>query len=168
MLASSCAGGAKAKDSEPETGAKAIESEANGSGPGAKDSGAVFSDVRGKEWVLAEVKGTAETIRLDRQQLEAAGFKGAYTLTFNEGLLNGTGAPNSYRGPYTAGEGRSLTIGNIAATLMMGLSEVPGIPERSYFAYLNKVARWDIREGNLELYTSDEAGAERVLVYNPK
>ncbi|AEF80273.1 META domain-containing protein [Leadbettera azotonutricia] len=142
MLAASCAGGAKAKD-----------------------SGAVFSDVQGREWTLAEVKGPSATIRLDRQQLEASGFKGTYTLTFEEGRLSGMGAPNRYFGPYTPGEGRSLVVGNIAATLMMGISEPQDLPEHDYFSYLNRAARWDIREGRLELYSSDNTGAERVLVF---
>jgi heat shock protein HslJ len=142
VLVSSCTGGAKAKS-----------------------SGAVFKDVQGREWILAEVKDASGTIRLDRQQLEASGLQGAYTLTFGEERLSGLGAPNRYFGPYTAGEAQALTIGNIAGTLMMGLTEVPGLSEHDYFAYLNKVTRWDIRGGALELYTSDEAGAERILIF---
>ncbi|GHU66737.1 hypothetical protein FACS189447_08150 [Spirochaetia bacterium] len=132
---------------------------------GVKDSGAVFSDVQGKEWILGEVKSASGTIRLDRQQLEALGFRGAYTITFEGDRLSGMGAPNRYFGPYTAGEGRALTIGNIAATLMMGLSEVPGLPEHEYFAYLNKVSRWDIRDKSLELYSSDDSGTEKILIF---
>jgi heat shock protein HslJ len=142
IMASSCAGGARAKD-----------------------SGVVFSDVQGREWILAEVKGAAETIRLDRQQLEASGFRGAYTLTFEADRLAGMGAPNRYFGPYTAGEGRALTIGNIASTLMMSLGEPQGLLEHDYFAYLAKVTRWDIRSNALELYTSDDSGGERILIF---
>jgi heat shock protein HslJ len=144
MLAS-CAGGAKTKD-----------------------GGAVFSDVQGKEWILTELKSAAGTIRLDRQQLEASGFRGAYTLTFEADRLSGMGAPNRYFGPYTAGEARALTVGNIASTLMMGINEPQGLSEHEYFAFLGRVTRWDIRGKALELYTSDDSGAERVLVYNSR
>jgi heat shock protein HslJ len=128
-----------------------------------RDSGAVFSDVQGREWMLAEVKGAAETIHLDRQQLDASGFRGAYTLTFGAERLSGKGAPNRYFGPYTTGEGRALSIGNIASTLMMGIGEPQGILEHDYFAYLGKVTRWDLRDNALELYTFDDSGAEKIL-----
>jgi heat shock protein HslJ len=75
------------------------------------------------------------------------------------------GAPNRYRAPYSLGEGHTLTIGNIAATLMMGLGEPLDVAEYEYFTYLNKVTRWDIREGALELYTSDSSGTEKVLIF---
>jgi heat shock protein HslJ len=134
----------------------------------ARDSGAVFSDIKGKEWVLAEVKKASGTIRLDRQKLEADGFSGVFTLIFQDERINGKGAPNNFFGPYTAGEGKALTIGTVAGTLMAPFKEPEGLKESEYFAYLGKVTRWDLRDGRLELYSADSAGKEVLLIYNLK
>jgi heat shock protein HslJ len=130
-----------------------------------KNNGAVFTDVQGKEWVLAELKSAAETVRINREQLAAVGFEGIYTIKFDGDRVGGMGAPNRYFAPYTQGEGRALTIGNIAGTLMAPLKEPDGLKENEYFALLGKVSRWDLREGRLELFTVDTGGNDLTLIY---
>ena len=151
----SCAGGAPAR----EGGASVQE------GASAQGGGAVFSDVEGKEWVLLELKSAGQTVAMDRQKLEADSMGGVYTISFQEGRVSGMGAPNRYFGPYTLDNSRTLSIGNLASTMMMAFREPDGLKENEYFAYLSKVTRWDLREGKLELYSSDGSGAEAVLVF---
>jgi heat shock protein HslJ len=148
LLASACAGAPA-----PETG------------PGtSKGTGAVFADVEKVDWVLAEVKASSGTVRMDRRKLEAVNLGGAYTMRFESGRLTGMGAPNRFNGPYTTGEGRALSIGPAAVTRMMSIAQPEGLTEQEFFAYLAKVNGWDLREGRLELTSSPEDGAA-VLVF---
>jgi heat shock protein HslJ len=130
-----------------------------------KNSGAVFTDVQGKDWVLVETQSASGTIRLDREQLAGDGFEGIYTIKFDEDRVAGMGAPNRYFGPYSQGEGKALTIGNVAGTLMAPLREPDGLKEHEYFALLGKVSRWDLREGRLELFTVDAGGNSVTLIF---
>ncbi|GHU93019.1 hypothetical protein FACS189479_03550 [Spirochaetia bacterium] len=124
-----------------------------------------FTDVQGKEWELIEVRIAPQNIPLDRVTLAEEGFADVFTLSFDAGQLQGKGVPNRYRGPYEAGEGQSLKIKNIAATLMAAFREPEGLKEYEYFAYLQNTYRWNIDKGNLELFTKNEDGREAVLVY---
>jgi heat shock protein HslJ len=134
---------------------------------GASVKAASFGDVQGREWILAEVKGVSPVV-LDRGKLEAGGFGDAYTIRFDAELVSGKGAPNLYRGPYSLGEGRALTIGNIAGTLMAAVNEPEGLKEFEYYAYLGSVSRWDLKKDRLELYSKDRSGVEAVLIFNPR
>ncbi|GHT71659.1 hypothetical protein FACS1894110_25080 [Spirochaetia bacterium] len=124
-----------------------------------------FTDVQGKEWKLIEVRTAPLNIPLDRDALAEEGFADVFTLSFDAGQLQGKGVPNRYRGPYEAGEGQSLKIKNIAATLMAAFREPEALKEHEYFAYLQNIYRWNIGKGNLELFTKNEDGREAVLVY---
>jgi heat shock protein HslJ len=139
-------------------------------GASAKDGGAVFADIQGREWVLAEVRsasgGESGVIRLDRQKLAASGFEGVYTIKFDAGQVSGMGAPNRYLGPYTLGEGRMLSIGNVAGTLMAPFKEPEDLKEHEYFALLGNVSRWDLREDRLELFTADSDGRDLTLIFD--
>ena len=140
-------------------------------GAPAQEGGVTFRDVEGKEWILLEVKsitsvGSAgETVSMDRKKLEDDNMGGAFTLSFQEGRLSGMGAPNRYFAPYTTGGNRTLSIENIASTQMMAFKEPEGLRESEYFAYLSKVTRWDIREGKLELYSSNSNGTGAILLF---
>ncbi|MDR2617437.1 MAG: META domain-containing protein [Treponema sp.] len=135
---------------------------------GGAPAGAVsFGDIRGREWILAEVKGASPVV-LDRQKLGAGGLGDVYTIKFDAELVSGKGAPNLYRGPYTLGEGRALTIGSVAGTLMAAINEPEDLKESEYYAYLGGVSRWDLKKDRLELYSKDRSGAEAVLVFDPR
>jgi heat shock protein HslJ len=138
------------------------------SGGPAVRSGISFADVQDKDWVLTELKTASGTILIDRQKMEAINLGSAYTLRFDPERLTGTGAPNRFTGPYTAGKGRSLSIGPAAATLMMSLVQPEGLTEREFFDYLAKVTSWDLLEGRLELNSSSESGGAAVLVFSPR
>jgi heat shock protein HslJ len=141
-------------------------------GAPAQEGGTTFKDVEGKEWMLSEFVSAGKTVRMDRQKLELDNFGGVYTIQFqengSEGRVSGMGAPNRYFGPYTAGANRSLSIGNMASTMMATFREPDGLRENEYFNYLSKVTRWDIRNGKLELYSSAASGAETVLIFGLK
>jgi heat shock protein HslJ len=141
VLVSACAGAAASRDS------------------------AVFANVEGADWVLTEVRSFSGTLLMDRQKMEANNLGEAYTLRFDSGRLTGQGAPNRFNGPYTAGEGRSLSIGPAAATQMMSLVQPEGLTEHEFFTYLAKVTAWDLREGRLELKSASENG-EISLVFS--
>ena len=134
----------------------------------------MFSDVEGKEWFLSEVRSAGNTVVMDRQKLEADSMGGFFTISFqggnaaNERQVNGVAAPNRYGGPYTLGSDKTLGIGLLRSTMMAAFKEPDGLNENGYFAYLSKVTRWDLREGKLEIYSSDSNGAEAILVFTRK
>ena len=133
-----------------------------------QETRADFGDVRGKEWIITEVRSAGKTVSVDRKKLEAANMGGFYTISFNEGQANGQGAPNRYFAPYAAGFNQSLGISNIASTMMLSLIEPDGLKESDFFGFLNKVTRWNLKDGNLELYSTAGAGAETILVFSPR
>jgi heat shock protein HslJ len=129
----------------------------------AQEGGSTFKDVEGKEWMLSEVKGAEKNVTIDRKKLELENMLGFFTVNFQEGQTSGTGAPNRFTGPYTAGDNRSLSFGNLAGTKMMALREPDGINENEYFACLSGVTRWDLRDGKLELYSAADGGTTLIF-----
>jgi heat shock protein HslJ len=125
-----------------------------------------FADVQDKDWILAELRTPSGTVPMDRRKLESVNLGAAYTLRFGPERLTGTGAPNRFTGPYTSGEGQSLSIGPAAATRMMSLVQPEGLSEHEFFAYLARVTSWNLREGRLELNSSTENGGPAVLVFS--
>ena len=131
-------------------------------GAGAR-SNASFSDVKGRDWVLTEVKSGSNTVTITRTNITGE----IYTIRFEDDRLSGMAAPNRYFGPYTSGEGHSLSMGSVANTLMAALFENEDLKEYDYFTYLGKVTRWELRkDGKLELYTSAENGSQVILIYS--
>jgi len=143
----------------------AVFSSCTSSAPVQEAAAASFSDVEGKDWFLAEIRRGGETVRLDREKLEEDGFNGIFTANFQEGGVSGMGAPNRFRGPYTAGSDGTLNIESPASTMMAAFREPDELKEHEYFAYLSSVTRWALREGRLELSGSDSDGNEVVLVF---
>ena len=129
---------------------------------------AVFKDVQGKEWILLEVRNQGKTVSIDRKKLDAGFPNGAFTINFDEDRVSGVGAPNRYFGPYTADSNKTLSIGNLASTMMAAIFEPEGIKEHEFLDYLSKTKRWDLKSGKLELYGANSSGAETVLVFGPK
>jgi heat shock protein HslJ len=123
-----------------------------------------LADVRDREWKLAALRTEAGNNILDRDQLVAGGFEDVFTLRFAD-MVSGRGAPNRYSGPYEAGEDRSLSIKKVAATLMAPIREPEQLKEREFFSYLENAYRWNINQGNLEISTRGEGGAEAVMVF---
>ena len=141
------------------------------SGEAVMERGPVFSDVAGKEWVLSELRSGGKITTIDRKKFEAENMGGFYSLSFreeesvNKGMIGGMGAPNRYFGPYTESDNKTLTIGNIASTMMLAFREPEELKENEYFEYLSKVTRWNLRNEKLELYTVDSSGNEVILFF---
>jgi heat shock protein HslJ len=125
-----------------------------------------FEDIRDREWKLSALRTEFENITFDRNQLTDEGFGDIFTISFAD-RVSGKGAPNRYTGPYETGKDFSLTIRNVAATLMAPLREPEKLKERDFFNYLENVYRWNINQDSLELFTRGEGGAEAVMVFLP-
>jgi len=138
------------------------------SGAPAKEAGASFKDAEMKDWILLELRKNGETVRMDRQKLAANEMGGVYAIYFQDGRLSGLGAPNRYHAPYSTGANRSITIGNIASTMMFSFLEPDGLKEHDFFNYLSGAQRWDLWNGKLELYCSSSGGGEVILVFIEK
>ena len=120
-----------------------------------------FNEVQDKLWSLAEVKNGAAVISIDRTKAS----KSIYTIKFQNGRLIGTGADNSCFSSYTAGEDKALSIGKIVSSRMAALFEMRTFTERDYFMCLEKVDRWDLRDGKLELHTYDRNSVRIILIF---
>jgi heat shock protein HslJ len=121
--------------------------------PGQNDRLASGSLLRDSEWVLTSLAGQA--LIKDTQ----------ITLSFGEGLLEGSAGCNTYGGSYTATED-SLRLSDLYWT-EMGCLEPEGIldQEIAYLNALDTVASYRVDAGRLELY--DEAGTQ-ILVFGPQ
>jgi heat shock protein HslJ len=156
-LTSKAAGNSAIKDSED----PAVED----SGNPVPISRANIADIQDKDWYLTEIKSNTGTVRIDRTKPGAAEV---YTIRFEAERLGGMGAPNRFFAPFTAGEANALSIGMMASTLMVPLFENEDLKEQEYYNYLNRVNRWDLRNGTLELYTTSENGSQVVLEFTLK
>jgi len=137
----------------------AVFSYANGSRVAGK---VTFNEVQDKIWNLVEVKNGAAVISIDRTN----GSKGIYNVKFQKGRLIGVGADNSCFATYTVGEDNALSIGKIVSSRVVPLFEMRNFTEREYFLCLEKVNRWDLREGKLELHTYDKNSVKIILVFS--
>ena len=139
-----------------------------GVGAAAGGNEMTFNDVTGKYWALTEIRRAGNIVQIDRRQLEARNIGDFFLINFEGDRVSGIGAPNRYFGPYTVGRNQELSFGNLAHTLMAAFIEAEELKEHEYFAYMNNVTRWNLRDGRLELYSSTGAGAETVLVFSLK
>jgi heat shock protein HslJ len=121
--------------------------------------------IQDKDWLLEEVRIGSNTVKMDRTRDSVRNMGDIYSIRFGTDRLSGMAAPNRYFGPYTSGEGNALSIGTVASTRMAPLSENEGLGEREYFSYLNRINRWEFRNGKLELHSSTENGSPVVLSF---
>jgi heat shock protein HslJ len=124
-----------------------------------------FSDVINKDWNLAEVRFKTENIIFERGKLAGEGFGDFFTLRFDAERVNGIGAPNRYFAPYTLTDKQGITIKMVSQTLMLAVREPEELKEHDFFVYLQNTTKWNIVQGNLELSSKGEDGAEAVLVF---
>ena len=124
-----------------------------------------FDEVLDREWVLSQIQPPTGHREFSREALEAQDMGDCYTLRFDKERLPGKGAPTRYTAPYELGERAAISIQAVAGTLMAGLREPPGLGEREYYGYLERVSRWGLKDDALRLYTADSAGESLVLVY---
>jgi heat shock protein HslJ len=131
-----------------------------------KETARNFDEVRGKEWMLTEIRTGSSVMRLNRQKPEAEGMGDIYSLRFDEDRVSGKGAPNRYFGSYELGDDGRLTLSRVASTLMMDITGPEGLNESEYYDYLSRINRWNINQGRLELFSKTPEGAEAVLVFS--
>ena len=127
-----------------------------------RSSGAEFTEVEGREWILLELRKGRQTVSIDR---ESVGMGGGYTINFFDGRVNGMGVVNLYFGPYTAGPDQTLNIGDLASTMMAALFEPQALREHEYFALLSRVSRWNLHRDRLELHSSGSEGDIVILIF---
>ena len=127
---------------------------------GVTDGGSQFSEVTDRDWRLAQVRLDSETVEIDRTEPVI------FTLRFEE-RVSGVGAPNRYTAPYTLADNQAVSIGQAATTMMASLFEPEKLKEQEFYNYLLNVYKWNLENGNLELYSKDADGAEAVLVFTP-
>lgn len=125
-----------------------------------------FDQVRGRDWKLTELKVADRRVAVTWDG-PAASLGDFYTLKFQDDLALGRAAPNNYRAPFELGSDQGLSFSLIATTLMAPLKEPDALKEGEYFKYLERVYRWDLRDGNLELHTRTGEGLPAILVYAP-
>jgi heat shock protein HslJ len=123
---------------------------------------AAFSEVEDKVWNLMEVKKGIAVISIDRSRAS----KDIYSVKFQAGRLIGTGADNACFGSYTTYEKNAISMGNIISSRMAPLFEMRNFTEREYFMHLEKIYRWDLRGGKLELHTYDKNGDRVLLIFS--
>jgi len=129
-----------------------------------------FSDVRDKDWKLMEVRARTESafgkdVIFNRRMLTQESLKDVFTLRFDAERVSGVGCPNRYFAPYDLAEKQGIDIKPIAATLMLALFEPEQLKEREFFAYLENADQWSLVKGNLELRSTNDAGAAVLLVF---
>jgi heat shock protein HslJ len=128
-------------------------------------SGAI-AEIGGKNWKLVELKTNGKSYQINRKKLDAEGLGDLFTFNISNDRISGRAAPNRYTAGYKTGDNNALTILAPASTLMAAIYDPERIKEREYFDYLVKVSRWKLNQGRLELYTTDKAGKEAVLIYS--
>ena len=80
-----------------------------------------------------------------------------FTVFGDDGRVSGSGGCNQFTGAYTV-QGDALAIGPLAATLRACLApEGVGEQETAFFAAMDQVATWSVREGRLRLRSADGA-----------
>jgi heat shock protein HslJ len=156
---------------------------ASNAGDAGATGGAKFSDVMDKDWKLMEVRAvekvffktnngkidwffTPRDIIFKRDMLAQESPKDVFTLRFDAERVSGAGCPNRYFAPYTLGEKQDININPMAATLMIALFEPEQLKEHEFFAYLEKVDYWNLVNGNLQLFSTNNEGATMLLVFS--
>ena len=128
----------------------------------AAGSSADITGIQGKDWILAEIRTGPDIVRINR----TAGANEVYTLRFEADRIGGVAFPNRYFAPYTSGEANALTIGMAGSTMMASLFERDDLKENEYFAYLQKVFCWELKNGTLELHSFNVNNVEVILVFS--
>jgi len=120
-----------------------------------------FNEAEDKIWNLMEVKNGAAVLSIDRTN----GSKSIYNIKFQKGRLIGTGADNSCFSSYTVGEDNAISIEKIISSRVVPLFEMRTFTEREYFLSLEKVDRWTLIDGKLELHTYDKNNVRIILIF---
>lgn len=124
-----------------------------------------FNVVTGSEWKLDEVFINGRRSAYSRSAIKNEGFGDAFTLSFNNGILSGKGAPNTYSAPYTLSAGNAINIAIMRSTLMAAIQEPESLREHDYYNYMQSSYKWDVVGNKLALYSKIDSGSEIVLIF---
>jgi heat shock protein HslJ len=128
-----------------------------------------FKDVLGKELKLIEVQINStpfeRIVLYDRKDLTKNKVGNIYTVNFSSDTVSGTGAPNKYSAPYTAGDNNTLTISLIRSTLMAPIVQPEKLQETDFYNYMQKVGSWSAENGKLVLHSKTDSGIAVRLIF---
>ncbi|MDR1363687.1 MAG: META domain-containing protein [Spirochaetaceae bacterium] len=124
--------------------------------PPVADSGVVFSEITNIVWELREIQVNYGKTELDRQAMAANDLGDSFTLQFTEEGVNGKAAPNRYFSTYELQHKHDFRLRPIVGTLMAANINIGGLMENEYYWYLQRANRWELVNGNLELYASGQ------------
>ena len=119
-----------------------------------------------KELKLIDVRINNKSIGFSRDALALEGFGEIFTLTFGSERLNGVAAPNRYFAPYSLGSNQSISVSNIAGTLMAPIREPDKLKESEFISYIENAYKWSMVKNNLELSSKGKNGSDVVLVFS--
>lgn len=125
----------------------------------------LFESIKNRRWQLIEIRINYGLIALDRQQMAYNNLNDVYIIQFTDDGVTGKAAPNRYFAPYEKREGKNITIRQIVGTLMTSNINVGGLMENEYYWYLQRITRFNVNNGYLELYATPSANEEIVLRY---
>jgi len=126
-----------------------------------------INDILGKEWILIEVYLSGSDIQFTRASLTDT-LKDCYTLKFEGQTVSGTGAPNLFSAPFTAGDNHIINIKIMRSTLMASIFEPENLKEHEFFTYVQNSYSWNFNESQMELYSKTTDGKEVRLVFGLK
>ncbi|MDR0487279.1 MAG: META domain-containing protein, partial [Treponema sp.] len=109
-----------------------------------------FSQLTGKEWKLIEVRVNGKTTGFNRNALGEV-FSEAFTVSFDNENISGTGAPNRYSAPFTLEKDQKISIKLVRSTLMASIFEPENLREHEFFVYIQNTNEWNLVKNNLEL-----------------
>ena len=121
-----------------------------------------FTEFQEKNWYLDEVRIGTTIFSVNRENKPYS----IYTIMLNSERFAGVGAPNHYFGSYSVKKDHSISFKKIGSTRMAPIFEMYDVKEQDYFAYIERVTRWKIHKGKLELYSYKEDGSQAVLTYS--
>jgi heat shock protein HslJ len=125
-----------------------------------------FSEVTGKKWMLIEVNVNDRVVLFDRKTLISEDAGDIYTFNFDAQNISGTGAPNSYSGPYTLGDDQAISMSPVSSTTMAPLRQPEKLREYDFFVYMKNVYKWNLVNKKLELYSKTEDDSEVKMVFS--
>jgi hypothetical protein len=134
--------------------------------------GASFNTIQGKEWKLVELRidspeSSRDPINFDRTKLKSEEMDDIFILTFSTSAeVSGRAAPDTYTASYERGTGQSLSLKQVNITHSDRVIAPERLREAEYFAFLEKIDRWEFSQNKLELYSVSLDGKKAVLIFS--
>jgi heat shock protein HslJ len=128
-------------------------------------SEATFQDIKDRIWKLTELSVGFGRVVFDRIGMENNGHGDVYIIQFADEGVNGKAAPNRYFAPYEVQEGHSVALRTIVGTMMAASINIGGIMETEFYYYLQRISRWDLQNGRLDLFVAVSPDENAVLSF---